>query len=205
MKKGRQPEEKSPLRQAGFSVLFGTWPYYPVRVYYSRKLDRTLQSNQPFLASQVHTRFRHYDQLLRYGQTLSLSQRDVIERLEDNPSLRNVIPCLMLGKYWPYANGAVRFNACKECSFALLYLGLVCLCAVFLLGISLDLVITPGPLMVKIATLLAVGTCLVIPTWLLAFYCLLPQIHFLKHRNIILQIDLEHGRNKTAGNQHTLK
>lgn len=180
---------RADLHRLKYCLLFGTWPYLPAHSYYYKKLDACLIEEDHFRVSAYHKKFREADQLIRYGQKLSLPQLEIVEILENNSSPKASIEALITGRFWRYQDGSLNFRPKTELLLATLYIFLLTLSAIFFVGSTVDLISLNAPLWLKVCVIFFNAAAITMILFLLGFYSVVPLFHFLRNKEKIYQIE----------------
>lgn len=182
-------EDSHGLRRLKYCLLFGTWPYLPAHFYYYKKLNACLIEEDHFQANAYHKKFREADQLMRYGQKLSISQVDIIQKLEKTCSKKVSIEALVTGRFWRYLDGSLNFKPRQEFLIASLYTLLFTLSSLFFVGLTSDLISLDVPLWLKACVIIFSAATIGMPLTLLAFFSVVPTYHFLRIKDKIQKIE----------------
>lgn len=190
------------LHRLKYCLLFGTWPYLPAHFYYFKKLKISLIEENHFEASSYHRKFREADQLIRYGQKLSLPQLEIVKALEKTNSPKVSIEALITGRFWRYQDGSLNFKPKIELLLTALYILLFILSTIFFVGSTFDLISLEAPLWFKALLILSNAASISTILFLLGFYSVLPLFHFMRNKDKIEQI--EEAR-KIEADEHSSK
>ena len=177
------------LRSLKYSLLFGTWPYLPAYYYYYKKLDTAVREEEHFKSSKYHRKFQEADQLIRYGQKLSLPQLQIVEALRKTSSEKVSIEALITGRFWRYQDGSLNFKPKTELLLTTLYLLVLTLCAIFFVGLTVDLISLAVPLWLKACVIFFNAAALTMMLFVLGFYSVVPLFYFSRIKDKIYQIE----------------